>query len=47
MVDTQAMTLRLPADIYEQLRRIAFDRKTSMNALITGAVTEWLRTDTQ
>lgn len=36
--ETQALTIRLPADLYEKLRRAAFDQRTSMNALIIEAV---------
>lgn len=46
MADTQAMTVRLPADIYEKLRQVAFERRAAMNAIVTDAVTEWLRTYT-
>jgi hypothetical protein len=35
--DTQALTIRLPAAVYEKLRRDAFDQRTSMNALIIEA----------
>jgi hypothetical protein len=34
----QAITIRLPKDVYEDLRREAFDKRTSMNALIVEAV---------
>jgi hypothetical protein len=34
----QAITIRLPGDVYEDLRREAFDKRTSMNALIVEAV---------
>lgn len=37
------MTIRLPAGIHENLRRVAFERRASMNALIADAVAEWLR----
>ncbi len=36
--DFQALTIRLPADLYEKLRQAAFDQRTSMNALIIDAV---------
>jgi predicted HicB family RNase H-like nuclease len=36
--DTQAFTVRLPADLYEFLRRAAFEQHTSMNALIVEAI---------
>lgn len=34
----QAITIRLPEDIYEELRKEAFDKRTSINALIVDAV---------
>lgn len=39
IMDTQAITIRLPADIYEKLRRDAFDQRTSMNAIINEELT--------
>ncbi len=30
--------VRLPADLYEKLRRAAFEQRTSMNALVVEAV---------
>ena len=36
--DVQAITIRLPKDVYENLRREAFDKRTSINALIVDAV---------
>jgi len=41
------MTIRLPADLYEKLRQTAFDRRTTMNAIVADAVTEWMRAYTQ
>ena len=39
MTDTQAITVRLPAPLYELLRVMAFEQHTSMNALIAqGAI---------
>jgi len=39
MTDTQAMTVRLSAPLYELLRKMAFEQRTSMNALIAqGAI---------
>jgi hypothetical protein len=38
MVETQAVTLRLPPETHERLRRLAFERRTSINALVTGYV---------
>lgn len=36
--DTQPFTVRLPPDLYDKLRKAAFDQHTSMNALIIEAV---------
>lgn len=36
--DTQAITVRLPVDLYEKLRKAAFDQRTSMSALIIEAI---------
>lgn len=36
--EVQAITIRLPKDMYEDLRRQAFDERTSINALIVQAV---------
>jgi predicted HicB family RNase H-like nuclease len=36
--DTQALTVRLPPDLYDKLRKAAFDQHTSMNALIIAAL---------
>lgn len=36
------MTIRLPGDVYEQLRRAAFDRREPMNAIVAAAVREHL-----
>ena len=36
--DIQAITIRLPRDLHELLRRSAFDKRTSMNALIIEAI---------
>ena len=36
--EVQAITIRLPKDMYEDLRRQAFDERTSINALIVEAV---------
>ena len=35
MVTTQAITVRLPRDLYERLRREAFETRTPMNTIIT------------
>jgi predicted HicB family RNase H-like nuclease len=42
--DTKPFTLRLPPDLYEQLRKIAFDQHVSMNALIIAAIQAQLET---
>lgn len=34
----QAITVRLPADLYEKLRKDAFDQRTSMAALVIAAI---------
>lgn len=34
-METQALTIRLPMDVYEQLRREAFEKRTSQVAIIT------------
>ena len=39
----QALTIRLPHDLYEKLRREAFEQHTSMNALIVEAIRKALR----
>jgi len=36
--EVQAITIRLPKGMYEDLRRQAFDERTSINALIVNAV---------
>jgi predicted HicB family RNase H-like nuclease len=35
---THAITIRLPEDMYEDLRRQAYEKRTSINALIVEAV---------
>jgi hypothetical protein len=37
-METQAMTIRLPGELYEQLRRAAFEARVPMNALIVEGV---------
>ncbi|HUY44238.1 MAG TPA: toxin-antitoxin system HicB family antitoxin [Streptosporangiaceae bacterium] len=34
----RVMTLRLPDEVHERLRRLAFERRISINALVTGYV---------
>ena len=36
--DIHTITVRLPKDLYETLRKIAFDRRVSMNTLIIEAL---------
>ena len=36
--DLRVVTLRLPAEVHERLRRLAFERRNSINALVTGYV---------
>jgi predicted HicB family RNase H-like nuclease len=35
---THAITIRLPEDLYEDLRRQAYEQRTSINALIVEAL---------
>ncbi len=37
----QKFVLRLPESLHQQLRHVAIDRKTSLNALIVEVVEEW------
>jgi len=41
----RVMTLRLPAEVHERLRRLAFERRTSINALVTDYVMAALETE--
>ena len=45
MVDTQAMTIRLPKDLYDKLRRESFESGASMNQIVTGGVSLALKED--
>ena len=38
MTDTQAITIRLPRDIYENLRRESFETREPMNTVIVGTL---------
>ena len=40
----QTLTIRLPEDLYEQLRKTAFDQHASMNALVVEAIRSQLNT---
>jgi predicted transcriptional regulator len=42
-MDTQAKTVRLPKDLYQRLRRAAFDRNESQNDIIVAALVTELR----
>jgi predicted transcriptional regulator len=39
--DTQAMSIRLPRDLHEWLRRQAFETRTAMNAIVAEALSEY------
>jgi hypothetical protein len=39
-MDQQAMTIRLPAELYEWLRREAFDTREPMNGIVVTALEE-------
>lgn len=39
--DTQAMSIRLPKEVHEWLRREAFETRTAMNAIIASALSEY------
>ena len=45
MTDTQAITARIPRDLYEKLRREAFEAPTSMNALVIAGLSIVLKDD--
>lgn len=38
MVETQAITVRLPKPLYEMIRKTAFEQRVSMNALLAHAI---------
>jgi predicted HicB family RNase H-like nuclease len=40
--DFQTMTIRVPRDVHEKLRRLAFERHTSINTLVAGYVVKGL-----
>lgn len=37
-IATQAFPARLPKDLYERLRRTAFEQRVSMNVIVVAAV---------
>ncbi|MQA01871.1 MAG: toxin-antitoxin system HicB family antitoxin [Streptosporangiales bacterium] len=41
--ERQALTLRLPPELHEQLRLYAFLTSQSINETVTGVVAEWLK----
>jgi predicted transcriptional regulator len=41
MVNMQAITVRLPEDLYEWLRQYAFDGRVSQAAVVVAAITEY------
>jgi predicted transcriptional regulator len=45
--ETQAITVRLPRDLYEWLRQQAFDQRVSQAALVTDAIAEYKNTHDQ
>ena len=45
--DTKVLTIRLPADLYDTLRKAAFDQHTSMNVLVTEAIRKQLHVPSQ
>ena len=46
MVETQAITVRLPRDLYEALRRFAFEARVSMTEIITDELRRGLQEET-
>jgi predicted transcriptional regulator len=45
MTETQTVTFRLPAELHERLRRLAFDLRTSMNVLAIRYISDGLDAD--
>jgi predicted HicB family RNase H-like nuclease len=41
--EIRVVTLRLPVKVHEHLRQLAFERRTSINALVVGYVTKGLK----
>jgi predicted transcriptional regulator len=39
-MEQQAITFRLPADLYERLRRLAFELRIPMNTIVAEAAAE-------
>lgn len=37
------VTIRLDGGLHEQLRRVAFEKRKSINAIMVEAVEDWLR----
>lgn len=44
-METQAMTVRLPQELYERLRREAFEKRVSQNSIIIDAIEKRLEND--
>jgi len=42
-METQAKTVRLPTDLYQWLRRVAFEWNKSQNDIMVAALTEYRR----
>lgn len=40
--EVQALSIRLPVDIYKQLREVAFKKNEKMNVIIVGLVKQYL-----
>ncbi len=45
--DMQAMTLRLPRPVHEQLRRLAFETRKPMNDIAVEAISNAIEKETQ
>jgi predicted transcriptional regulator len=45
MTETQMVTIRLAVELHERLRRLAFERRTSINAIVTAYVIAGLDKD--
>ena len=43
-MDEQPITFRLPKELYEWLRREAFERRNSMNAILVAALSQYRAT---
>jgi predicted transcriptional regulator len=43
----KSLTVRLPDDLHEHLRQVAFEKHISMNVIIVAAITELLKDEDQ